>query len=275
MIEGVVRSVLEPPARPADDPDGRRHRRHGRDPGDVVQPAVARGEARRRNARPAARQAEPLRLRRRELRPGRRRRHRRLRARLPGHRGPRPEDAARPDGEGARARPRRRRAAAGGAARAARPAAPRRRLPGAAPPALARRGRGGAPPARLRRAARPPARHSRAARPSARPTSPRRCRRPGELVARYRDGAPVHAHRAPGARDRRDRRRPRAHDADAAAAAGRRRLGEDRRRALRAAARGRGRPPGRADGADRDARRAALPHDRGALHRARRPVSRC
>ena len=45
---------------------------------------------------------------------------------------------------------------------------------------------------------------------------------------------------------------------DAAAADGRGRLGQDRRRALRDAARGRVRRPGGADGADRDARRAAL-----------------
>ena len=94
---------------------------------------------------------------------------------------------------------------------------------------------------------------------------------PAELVARYRDVLPVHAHRRAGARDRGDRRRPRADDADAAPAAGRRRLREDRRRALHAAARRRGGPPGRADGADGDPRRAALPHDRGALRRARRP----
>ena len=36
-------------------------------------------------------------------------------------------------------------------------------------------------------------------------------RPPGELVARYRDVLPFAADRAPGARDRRDRRRPRAH----------------------------------------------------------------
>ena len=44
---------------------------------------------------------------------------------------------------------------------------------------------------------------------------------------------------------------------DAPAAAGRRRLGQDRRRRRRAAGRGAGRPPGGADGADRGARRAA------------------
>ena len=47
--------------------------------------------------------------------------------------------------------------------------------------------------------------------------------------------------------------------ADAPLAAGRRRLGQDGRRGGRAARRGRGRPPGCAHGADRGARRAALP----------------
>ena len=61
--------------------------------------------------------------------------------------------------------------------------------------------------------------------------------------------------------------------ADAAAAAGRRRLRQDGGRALRAAARGRERAAGRADGADRDARRAALPDDRGALRAS--SASRC
>jgi len=81
---------------------------------------------------------------------------------------------------------------------------------------------------------------------------------PGELVRALPQGAPVPPHRASGALDRRDRRRPAADDADAAPAAGRRRLGEDRGRALCAAA-SRGSPtPGSADGADRDAGRAAL-----------------
>ena len=84
--------------------------------------------------------------------------------------------------------------------------------------------------------------------------------------------AALHAHAGAGARDRRDRRRSRRHEADAAAPAGRRRLREDRRGALRAPARGRGRPSGRADGADGDARRAALPHGRGDLQRARRAL---
>ena len=106
-------------------------------------------------------------------------------------------------------------------------------------------------------------------RESARRARARRAGRAGRALPR---GAAVRADRAPGAGDRRDRRRPRADGADAAAAAGRRRLGQDGRRALRAAARRRGGPAGRADGADRDARRAALPDGRGVLPRARRPV---
>ena len=53
-------------------------------------------------------------------------------------------------------------------------------------------------------------------------------------------------------------------------APGRRRLRQDRRRARHAAAGRRGGTAGRADGADRGARRAALPHRRGNLHGARR-----
>ena len=98
---------------------------------------------------------------------------------------------------------------------------------------------------------------------------------PGELVARYRDGAAVRADRAPGARDRRDRPRPRTRRADAAAAPGRRRLRQDGGRSLRAAARGRGGAPGSADGADGDACRAALPHDRGHLRASSGCASCC
>ncbi len=94
---------------------------------------------------------------------------------------------------------------------------------------------------------------------------------PGELLARYRSSLPftltpdqersiveIDADLAPD-------------DADATAAAGRGRLGQDGRRPLCAAARGGARTPGRADGTDGDARRAALPHHRRALRTARRP----
>ena len=71
----------------------------------------------------------------------------------------------------------------------------------------------------------------------------------------------VRAHRRPDARDRRDHRRPRGAVADAPAAAGRGRFGQDRRRAHRAAHRGPGRLPGRVHGADGSARRTARAHD--------------
>ena len=75
-------------------------------------------------------------------------------------------------------------------------------------------------------------------------------RRAGRADPPLPRGAAVRAHAVPGAGDPRDRRRPRAHRPDAAAPAGRRRLGQDGRRALRAPPRGRERPPGRAHGAD-------------------------
>ena len=75
-------------------------------------------------------------------------------------------------------------------------------------------------------------------------------------------GAAVQADRRAARRAGRDRRRHAAHLADAAAAAGRRRRRQDDRRAARGD-RGDGeRLPGGVHGADRDPRRAALPHDR-------------
>ncbi len=67
----------------------------------------------------------------------------------------------------------------------------------------------------------------------------------------------------------RDRERHDPRPAHAAAADGRGRVGQDRRRPARDAARGRGRLPGRADGAHRDARRAAHGHARPAARRPR------
>ena len=125
--------------------------------------------------------------------------------------------------------------------------------------------------ARVRGASAAPARH-RAARGGTRAHAravARRARRADRALPHV---AAVLAHAVPGAGGARDRRRPRAHDSDAASAAGRRRLRQDGRRALRAAARGRARTAGRADGADGDARRAALPHDRRHLRGARRHV---
>ena len=221
----------------------------------MVQPAVARGQADARHAPAAARQARPLRLRRQELRRRRGARDRRLRARLSGERA-----GARRRGCGSSSR------AALAAARARLPADP---LPAELElplrcDALAAihfpRDRGeaeaGAPPARARRAPRAAARRRALARRRARRDA---ARPPGELVERYRALLPFtlteHQERAIAEIDL-----DLAHDrADAAAAAGRRRLGQDGRRALRAAAGGRVRAAGRADGADRDARRAAFP----------------
>ena len=81
--------------------------------------------------------------------------------------------------------------------------------------------------------------------------------RAGRGLARV---AAVRADRRPAARVRGDRRRPRRRAADAAAADGRRRLGQDGRGRIRDAAGARERSPGGADGADRDARRAARQH---------------
>ena len=81
---------------------------------------------------------------------------------------------------------------------------------------------------------------------------PGRAHRP--LAARL---APVHAHRRPAARDGDARRGRGVRPPDAAPADGRGRLRQDRRRAVRDAARRRVRRPGRADGADGDAWRSS------------------
>ena len=119
--------------------------------------------------------------------------------------------------------------------------------------ALRRRRRAGpgAPPAGLRGAAAGPA--GAAAPPAA--AQPRRRGAPAldgppraERPLAGRD-APVHAHRRSAAGDGGDRRRPGVAAADAAAADGRGRLGQDGGRPVRAAAGGRAGLPGRADGA--------------------------
>ena len=79
----------------------------------------------------------------------------------------------------------------------------------------------------------------------------------------------------PADRDGRGRRRPRRRAPDAAPADGRGGLGQDGRRAARDAARRRARAPGGADGADRDARRAALRDDPGADARGGGAARRC
>ncbi len=232
----------------------------------VVQPALARRQADARDAPAAARQARAPRLRREELRRGCAQRDRRLRAGLSGERAGAVDEAPRARSSRARrARTRPARSAAGGARAAV---APRRARRAALSARRAGR-RARATPSRPRRAARPAARR--------RPLAHRRRRRfvardAGRARQPLSRGAAVRVHRASGIGDPRDRRRPRTDGADAATAPGRRRLGQDRRRALRAAARGRERPAGRAHGADRDARRAAFPDARAALRAARRAL---
>ena len=96
--------------------------------------------------------------------------------------------------------------------------------------------------------------------------------KPGELVGRWIDSLPFEPTERPAPRLRRDRVRPRLRRADAAAADGRGRLGEDRGRRLRDAAGARSRLPGGADGADRDAGRAARAHPRPPARRGGDPV---
>ena len=145
---------------------------------------------------PHPRAREPPRLRRLLVRPRRRRRDRRPRAGLPGDRGRRAEDAPQRPRAGARARPRRRRRPSGGrcsrrsASRCARTRSSAIHRPRSLPEAEV-----GRIAARVRRAARPPA-GARCARAAARErASAQPLGAPGELVARYRDVAPVHAHR--------------------------------------------------------------------------------
>ncbi len=100
---------------------------------------------------------------------------------------------------------------------------------------------GRAPPG-LRRAAPRPDRPAAPAGPAPRRPGRRAARRRADLepdLARH--AAAVRAHGRPAAGDRRDRRRPRARAPDAAAAHGGGRIGQDRRRAARDAARGRAR----------------------------------
>ena len=169
--------VLAPAGAPPH-PDGARRRRDRRDPRDVVQPAVARGEADARHAAPPPREAEPLRLPGRDVRRRRRRGDGGLRARLPGDRRPGAEDAAVRDRERAsrsrvQAASRSRRPCASGAA-----AAPGRRARRAS---TARAGRT-TPSARgaASRSTSCSRCSSRSAdgRSSARRSSPRRCRSP-------------------------------------------------------------------------------------------------
>ena len=146
------------PARAAEDPDGTRRGRIGRDQRDVVQPAVAREAPRPGHGDPPARPGEQVRLRGLLARPGRRGRDRGLRAGLPRGRGRLTEEAARPARAGSPPRTDSGRSASGGAARGRKAAARRRRARRAAPASVAPGGGGGADAARLRRAPRAPAR---------------------------------------------------------------------------------------------------------------------
>ena len=117
-----------------------------------------------------------------------------------------------------------------------------------------------------RRCWRPASARHRTARPAP------RFGKPGELGRPLARVAALRADRRPAAGLRRDRRRPRLRRADAAAADGRGRLGQDRGRRLLDAAGAGSRLPGGADGADRDPRRAARDHARPAAGRGGDPV---
>ena len=185
-------------------------------------------------------------------------------------------------GFGAGARAAARGAAAGHGSR--RPAEPARRAAPAAPSAARRAaGRAGRPQPpglaapevrRTAGAAAVAADGAARARPAARAGAGRGARRPARAAARR---AAVHADRRAAPRRRRDRRRPGARPADAPPAAGRCRLGQDRGGGAGRGGRHRQRLAMRADGADRDPRRAAFPQaravagaagrDRGLAHR--------
>ena len=139
--------------RPAPDPDRAGLGRQRPDQRDLVQPALAAGEAEAGHARAPARRAEPLRLRRALVRPQRGLRDGRLRAGLSRERGDLGREAARARRGGAAARHRPSRPASGPSEGRARAAAPRRRAGVDPQAALARGGGGGEAAARLRRAA--------------------------------------------------------------------------------------------------------------------------
>ena len=191
---------------------------------DLVQPAVAAGEAEAGHARAPARRAEPVRLRRPLVRPQRRLGDGRLRAGLPGERGDLGGEAARARRGGAAARD------ATTPTRCRRSLKAERGLPlrGDALASIHR-------PRSLDEAEEGRQRlafdellvlqlGARAAHGRARGAGRGRAARAGRADRALPRRAAVRADRAPGGGDRRDRRRPRAHDADAAAAAGRRRL---------------------------------------------------
>ena len=116
-------------------------------------------------------------------------------------------------------------------------------------------------------------------RPASAPTARRGRRRASASRASWSTAGSsslaVRADRGPAGGLRRDRGRPRLRRADAAAVDGRGGLGQDRGRRLLDAAGARSRLPGGADGADRDAGRAARDHPRPAAGARRRSRSRC
>ena len=155
---------------------------------------------------------------------------------------------------------------------------PHRGVPRRPPPGVDARGRGGPPPAGVRRAAPHPAR-PRAPQADDRGHQPRHRARHLRVAGAAVPRRPaLRAHRRPDQGDRRDHRRPGPSRPDAPPAPGRRGRRQDRRGRRRPAHRGRGRPPGRVHGADRGARRAAL-HEHAAdarrHHRVRRRARRC
>ena len=272
VIEGIVRARLLPARpRPAQDPHGADRGRHRRDQRDVVQPAVARGAAHSRHERAPAGQAEPLRLPGRELRP-----------RRGDARPPTTHPSTRP------ARRLRRSSCARSSARRSRSSGRRetRSLHGSPPPRPCRSGPTRSLPCTA------PARSTEAeegrkrlafdellvlqlalARRAAEreqlvaePLPPG-----GELLQRYRAVLPFTLTEA-------QERAIAEIDRDLARTTPMQRLlqgdvgsGKTVVALCDAAAGGRGRAAGRPHGADRGPRRAALPHDRGHLHRARRP----
>ena len=149
---------------------------------------------------------------------------------------------------------------------AAWPAPARRSAPLTFPTARRRRRkRGAGSPSKSCSSTRPFWRRASASTARARPAP--RLGDPGEPVGRWVDSLPFEPTDDQLRGLRRDRRRPRLGRADAAAADGGGRLRQDGGRRLRDAAGARSRLPGGADGADRDARRAARDHPRATAGR--------
>ena len=267
---------------PAAPPARRQDRRRQRRPGDALSPLlpVAAEDARGRPARARARRGARRLLRPRDDPSGVPDRHAGdaaadgADAGLPEHRAAVAGGAA--QGDRRRPGPRRPRRAP---ARGHRPARAADLAPGARSTARACARAGGGRPRgplasglaapQVRGAARPAAlaaaRPARAPAP-ARAGARRRARRAARALPRR---AAVQAHARAAARRRRDRRRPRPRRADAPPPARRRRLRQDGRRRARRGARDRCRLAMRADGADRDPRRAA-PEEAGRLAGAAR-----